>query len=431
MGKCRTPGPQGCGTLRMRSPSSGGPNGPLKVGSVTFLEGSAHPLAFRILRPHLVPDSPSGTPPRKVTVGTNDVDVTVGKDKPPDPRPVALPDEWAVAAGLAEEHVPLSFQALQHLPNGAKTYKIKRPMLSLDLSTGIIKGTAVLSIPDSSGPEHLVAPLEIPVQITIKVPQSADVKALRAHVRACKVACVDATVEVRYDRERLVKLVREMTKAAKDMKQTGAKVNLGQVVLDVEELVKDAISQLGQSIVQLQASAHGPATWIDATVDPSQNTTDYRWLGFNLIPKGPLFDFAVPGWGYRGNRILGHRIPHTFALLAYPSLPAIFAGEHWTSKFPAYVYGEVSHARKVTSGLELGVRLTVALDIWERLGLEPGLTPPNLFEPLPAGSGARNVPARYLSERGTALSDIKSNLGPANNMQPWIMLKVEGRFDWF
>ena len=56
-----------------------------------------------------------------LTVGTNDVDVTVGADDPPDSKSLALPQEWAVAAGLVEPHVPLSFEALQNLPSQAKT----------------------------------------------------------------------------------------------------------------------------------------------------------------------------------------------------------------------------------------------------------------------------------------------------------------------
>lgn len=416
MGKCRIPGPSGCATLSMRSPGPGGAKNSLRDVNVTFLEGSAHPLAFRVVR----------TNPLRVTAGTNDVNVTRGKDKPPDSKPLGLPDEWAVAAGLADENVPLSFTPARSLPSGAKTYKIRRPLLSFDAGKGVIRGTAVLSIPDGNYPERLVSPLEVPVEVTIELPRSADeLNNLKAHVRACVFACVDATVELRYNREQVARLVREAAKAVKDVKQAGTNADqLADAVLDVADVVREAISLAAPGVVGLHASAQGPATWIDATSDLTGNVTGYRWLGFNLIPKGPLFDFDVPGWGYRGSHLLGRRAPHTAALLAYPSLPAIFGGEHWTSKFPAYVYGEVSHAKKVSPGLELGVRLTVALDIWERLGLKPGLTPPSLFEPAPPGG----VTARYLSERGTALQTIKDNISPSKDLNPWIMFRVEGRF---
>jgi hypothetical protein len=393
--------------------------------STTYLEGSAHPVAFRVVRRN---------PPRVLTerklVGTNDVQITVGKDKPPATTPLALPGEWAVAEGLVQEHVPLSFEPLQHLPSAAKTYTIRRPMLSLDVEAGILKGTATLSIPDGNYPERIVSPLEVPVEITIKLPTSLeDAKQLQAHVRACAGVCADVTVEVRYDHERLVKLVQEMNRAAAKMQQSGSRVDqLAQVVFDVEDLIRDAVSQVSQS-VYLQAMARAPLSWGDATVGAADKSVDYNWLGWNLIPKGPLFDFAVPGWGYRGNRIHGRSVPHTAALLAYPSLPAVFAGEHWTNKFPAFVYGEVSYAKKVSRSLELGVRLTMALDIWERLGLRPDAKPPQLFGPNPAGTNGR-PDADYLSERGQALEAIKKNLRPANDLQPWVMLRLEGRFDW-
>src|SRR4051812_32372849 len=78
MGNGRMPGPQRLTTLRMRSPSPGDAANALKDVNITFLEGSAHPLAFRVVR----------TNPLTVTVGTNDVDVTVGADKPPDTQPL-------------------------------------------------------------------------------------------------------------------------------------------------------------------------------------------------------------------------------------------------------------------------------------------------------------------------------------------------------
>ena len=129
--------------------------------------------------------------------------------------------------------------------------------------------------------------------------------------------------------------------------------------------------------------------------------------------------------GVRGNRILGLPISYTGALLSYPSLPSIFAGEHWTSKFPAYVYGEVSYAKKVAAGLQLGFRLTAAIDIWDRVGLKPDVPAPQLFAPLPAGTDARNVPASFRSERGTALQAIKDGISAGGAVQPWIMFKVD------
>src|SRR5947209_12559898 len=158
MGKGRVPGPYARATLHMRPPE-------MFDVDLNFVDGSDHRMIFRWER----------TDPPRVSVGTpNDINVTVGEDDGADTYQLVLPDEWAVTSGVAElvaEHTPMSLRPARDVPTQAKTYTIIRPVLSLDMRTGFITGTAVIRLP-SDIPERVKGPLEIPVQIKVGVPDS-------------------------------------------------------------------------------------------------------------------------------------------------------------------------------------------------------------------------------------------------------------------
>src|SRR5438445_1293683 len=410
MGKGRIPGPFRRATLSMRSPN-------LEDVDLALLDDySDQPLIFRL-------DS------HTLSVGTpTDVDVTPEPDKGNDLFEPVMPDEFlATLKKVGEDSLPVVLRPTRDL-GGQIKFKIEKPIISVDLKSGTISGTAVLSIP-SDYPAQFKSPMEIPVTIIIQIPQSAEqLSNLHAEIYANPFSYVadrrhnriEATVEVRYDRNLLAKLVNELADAAKNLQKGGKAGNLSQVAFDVEDLVRHVVPALAKSLL-VNVSGKALLTRFDVDVDPIQKTIPsyHTSLGLIPIPSGSIFDFPALGLG--GSRKHGNW-SMIGGLLAYPALPSIFSGAHPTKMFPAYGYVDVSYVRKISHGLDLGIGFTFAGNIWQLSGLEPLPAPDAIYAPIP---GPGPTPAKYFTDRAKAILDVKNMKGPQDDIRPTIMFRVE------
>jgi hypothetical protein len=84
--------------------------------------------------------------------------------------------------------------------------------------------------------------------------------------------------------------------------------------------------------------------------------------GVVLAPPGSITDVTVPAFGYVRSAF-GERTGTsvTTALLPTLSPAAISAGRPLAEQFPVYAYAEISHVRRVSERLDLGIRLTAQL----------------------------------------------------------------------
>ncbi len=91
--------------------------------------------------------------------------------------------------------------------------------------------------------------------------------------------------------------------------------------------------------------------------------------GVILAPPGSIKETAVPALGFTGFSF-GERSGTAGTLAALPSLStsAISRGEPLLNQFPVYAYGELSHVRRITDGLDLGVRVTLQISTPELFG---------------------------------------------------------------
>lgn len=91
--------------------------------------------------------------------------------------------------------------------------------------------------------------------------------------------------------------------------------------------------------------------------------------GIIVAPPGSLSETAVPALGFT-HSAFGERtgFSATGALLPTLSPAAISAGEPFVRQFPVYAYAEVSHVRRISEDLDLGLRLTIQVSTPELFG---------------------------------------------------------------
>jgi hypothetical protein len=102
---------------------------------------------------------------------------------------------------------------------------------------------------------------------------------------------------------------------------------------------------------------------------PAPFPLTYSAGGVILAPPGAITDITVPAFGYTYSSF-GATSGTSFTAAALPTLSptAISAGRPFAEQFPVYVYAELSHVRRVSSSLDLGVRLTAQFSTPELAG---------------------------------------------------------------
>lgn len=99
--------------------------------------------------------------------------------------------------------------------------------------------------------------------------------------------------------------------------------------------------------------------------------------GMILAPPGAITSVTVPALGYtRSSYGATSGWSATGALLPTLSPSAISAGEPLARQFPVYLFGEVSYVNRVSTDLDLGLRLTVQLSTPELLPARSESTDP-------------------------------------------------------
>jgi hypothetical protein len=120
--------------------------------------------------------------------------------------------------------------------------------------------------------------------------------------------------------------------------------------------------------VPLSVPVYGAATPFPSTISAG---------GVVLAPPGSITDIAVPAFGYsRSSFGATSGTSITAALLPTLSPSAISSGQPLIRQFPVYAYAEVSHVRRVASGLDLGVRATLQISTPDLAGPLPQSTDP-------------------------------------------------------
>ncbi len=107
---------------------------------------------------------------------------------------------------------------------------------------------------------------------------------------------------------------------------------------------------------------------------PTAFPLTYRAGGVILAPPGAITDIAVPALGYTYSSF-GARSGTAFTTAALPTLSptAIGApGSSFNEKFPLFVFAELSHVRRVSSELDLGLRLTAQFSTPDLTGRSAG-----------------------------------------------------------
>jgi hypothetical protein len=110
---------------------------------------------------------------------------------------------------------------------------------------------------------------------------------------------------------------------------------------------------------------------------PTAYPSTTQAYGIVLAPPGAITSVTVPALGYTRSSYgatSGYSV--TGALLPTLSPAAISAGEPFARQFPVYLFGEVSYVSRVSSDLDLGLRLTVQMSTSELVGARPQSTDP-------------------------------------------------------
>jgi hypothetical protein len=102
---------------------------------------------------------------------------------------------------------------------------------------------------------------------------------------------------------------------------------------------------------------------------PAPFPVRYGAAGVILAPPGAIATSSVPAFGATGGTF-GARsgISGTAAVLPTISPAAISAGQPFANQFPVYAYVEVTGVTRVSNGLDLGLRLTVQVSSPELFG---------------------------------------------------------------
>lgn len=149
---------------------------------------------------------------------------------------------------------------------------------------------------------------------------------------------------------------------------------------------------------------------------PAAFPVNYSAYGVVLAPAGAVTQTPVPAFGATGSSFNERRgISGTAAVLPTISPSAISAGQGIASDFPTYAYAEVSYVRRISSQLDMGVRVTLQVNSAQLFG--PKATPST-------DSGTRL--GKNIQDYQTAAAQVP---GTETAPPPNIGVSVFGRFN--
>jgi Domain of unknown function (DUF4157) len=324
-------------------------------------------------------------------------------------------------------------------PAAQQRTSLIRPTITLDPSSGRLRGTAILSV-GSEYPESLKGPTELPITI-----ESTQLGQFNGRLTYGPLYA-NFNLRLHYDPARLAQAVRPVAAPPGGFESLWARFQtilrssvpginlegpgaglhsllrsvqagevrsadfatrtiqlLGQTIPPGANLasLRSALSQLAEEITHPGFTLSGTAgigpvplsvfrAEAPTTVPlarplagaPAPFPIRYGAAGVVLAPPGAIAQTSVPAFGATGSAF-GPRFgaSGTAAILPTISPASISAGLPLANQFPLYAYVEVSGVTRVSNGLDLGLRLTVQFNSADLFGSQtpPGQTPDERF----------------------------------------------------
>jgi hypothetical protein len=223
--------------------------------------------------------------------------------------------------------------------------RLVNPVLRLEPSAGRLSGAATLSI-DSEYPAAFKGPTEVDVRIS-----SSSLGRFSGRLDYGPLHS-DFQLSLRYDTGRLARSLSEgLSELGAEATHPGFRLSGG--------------VRLGPLPIS-SFSADAPTTRpLDRPLPgaPAPFPVTVRAGGVIVAPAGSLVQTAAPALGYT-YASYGARSGTSFTAAALPTLsPAsISAGRGLAESFPVYGFVEFTHVRRVSEGLDLGLRVTAQID---------------------------------------------------------------------
>ncbi len=235
--------------------------------------------------------------------------------------------------------------------NRADVVKIRNLQVTGDASEGMVSAIGTLSVTNPSDPERFTTPLDIDFRLNT-TPLVVSSKGVSSGVQGTGsllggAVTANFTARFSYDSDRFKRAMQGKVSAA-DIAPS----------LDISGALDLAIFKkipFLKSIFRTQFELNAPTTApvprpLSGALFAFPST--YKFTGVVPIQAGGLFDVDAAGYGmHRGGFDAKSGSSLTLTVTPVPLPP-----------FPVYLYADYYRATKISDGVEVGVRLTVALD---------------------------------------------------------------------
>jgi hypothetical protein len=299
--------------------------------------------------------------------------------------------------------------------NRVDVVKIRNLQVTGDASDGVVSAIGTLSVTNPGDPERLTEPLDIDFRLNT-TPLTVSAKGVTQGVQGTGsmfggVVNANFTARFSYDKERLKRLMQGKVSAANLAPSLDISGALELAVLKKIPLLQ----KIFRTQFELSASTTNPLkSPLSGSLFAFPAT--YKFTGIVPVPAGGLFDVNAAGYGvHRGSFDAKSGSSLTLSVTPVPLPP-----------FPVYLYGDYYHVVKVSDGVEVGVRLTVALDKSDLSKFFGNAG--DLFTGAQAPSAADPIQQQYRHASHRSWDpDTRHNAG-ADYKKPWLMGRLMVRW---
>jgi hypothetical protein len=299
--------------------------------------------------------------------------------------------------------------------NQVDVVKIRDLQVTGDASDGAVSAIGTLSIASPSDPARLTEPLDIKFQLetTPLLVSSSGISQGVQGSAAMFGGAVTAnfTARFRYDKQRLQRLMQGRPSASDLAPSADISGALELALFKKIPLLRSIF----RTQFELSASSTAP---IKRPLSGSlfDFPAQYRFTGIVPVPAGGLFDVDAAGYGlHRGSFDAKSGSSLTLSVTPVPVPP-----------FPVYLYGDYYHVAKVSDGVEVGVRLTVALDKADLSKFFGNVG--DLFTGAVAPSGGDPMQEQYKHAAHRSWDPDSRNNAGADYKKPWLMGRLVVRW---
>jgi hypothetical protein len=297
--------------------------------------------------------------------------------------------------------------------NRVDVVKIRNLQVTGNTSDGKVSAIGTLAITNPGDPERLTEPLDIDFRLNtteLKLSENSVTQGVEGSGSMFGgVVTANFTARIGYDKERLQRL------------KQGKGVDLAPS-LDISGALELAVLKnipLLRNIFRTKFELSAPTTApLRRALSGSLFTfpASYTFSGIVPVPAGGLFDVNAAGLGVHSGRFdakSGSSL--TLSVTPVPLPP-----------FPVYLYGDYYHVLKVSDGVEVGVRLTVALDKSDLSKFFGNAG--DLFTGAVAPSGEDAIQQQYKHASHRSWDPDSRDNGGADYKKPWLMGRLV--FKW-